>query len=142
MSGGRLTKQVLDQACTFIKKDALRIAGIDDDRDREEAIVEYRRYANRSGVSNVAALASFRLRASLDDFDVDDTALCVGNGWIDLKTGERHTLIQQKCSAKLAQRFSRFSEPRLWRQTVEQVFNKLASDRLFSESSRLQPFRR
>ena len=118
-------KQVLDQACTFIKKDALRIAGIDDDRDREEAIVEYRRYANRSGVSNVAALASFRLRASLDDFDVDDTALCVGNGWIDLKTGERHThdptkMFSQACAAN----FSRFSEARLWRQTVEQVFNR------------------
>ena len=44
-------KQVLHQAFLFIKQDAQRIAGMEDDRDREEAIVDYRRYANRSGVS-------------------------------------------------------------------------------------------
>ena len=68
-------KQVLEQAFQFIKKDAQRIAGMEDDRDREEAIVDYRRYANRSGFTNVTALASVRLLAQLDEFDTDDDAL-------------------------------------------------------------------
>ena len=70
---------------TFIQKDAERIAGTDDDRDREEAILDYRRYANRSGVTNVTLLASIRLLAILDEFDTVDGALCVANGWLDLK---------------------------------------------------------
>ena len=43
-------KQVLDAAFTFIKEDAQRIAGIADLRDREEAILDYRRYANQSEI--------------------------------------------------------------------------------------------
>ena len=53
---------------------------MEDDRDREEAIVDYRRYANRSGVTNVTALASVRLLAQLDDFDTDDDALSFEGG--------------------------------------------------------------
>ena len=34
-------KQVLDEAFWFIKKDAERIARMEDDRDREEAILDY-----------------------------------------------------------------------------------------------------
>ena len=37
-------KQVLHQAFLFIKQDAQRIARMEDDRDREEAIVAYRRH--------------------------------------------------------------------------------------------------
>ena len=70
-------KQVLHQAFLFIKEDAQRIAGMEDDRDRKEAIVDYKRYANRSGVSNVTALASVSLLAQLDEFDTDDDALSV-----------------------------------------------------------------
>ena len=83
-------KQVLEQAFQFIKKDAQRIAGMENDRDREEAILDYRRYANRSGVTNVTALASVRLLAQLDDFDTYDDALSFEGGWVDLRTNKQH----------------------------------------------------
>ena len=117
-------KEVVDLACTFIKEDATRIAVIDDDRNREEAILDYRRYANRSGVSNVTALAALRLLAQLAEFDTDDAALCVANGWVDLNTTQQHAPDASKrfslaCSAS----YSRRSESQLWRKTVHEVFN-------------------
>ena len=72
---------------TFIQQDDERIAGTDDDRDRGEAILDYRRYANRS---NVTLFASIRLLATLDEFDTGDGALCVANGWLDLKGNQLH----------------------------------------------------
>ncbi len=117
-------KQVLDAAFTFIKEDAQRIAGIADLRDREEAILDYRRYANRSGVNNVTALAAVRLLIKLDDFDTDDAALCVANGWVDLDTKQQHGPDpSKKFSLACATRYSPFSKADLWRKTVAQVFN-------------------
>ena len=118
-------KHVLDGALTFIQKDAERIASIDDDRDREEAILDYRRYANRSGVTNVTLLASIRLLATLDEFDTDDDALCVANGWLDLKGNQLHgPNPSKKFSLACAASYSGFSNADLWRRTVEQVFNR------------------
>ena len=117
-------KQVLDEAFWFIKKDAERIARMEDDRDREEAIVDYKRYANRSGVSNVTALASVRLLAQLDDFDTDDDALSVIDGWVDLRTNRRHGMDASKMfSLSCAARFSPIDRAELWRKTVNEVFN-------------------
>ena len=117
-------KQVLQQAFLFIKQDAQRIAGMDDDRDREEAIVDYRRYANRSGVSNFTALASVRLLAQLDEFDTDDNALSVNEGWVDLRTNKRHGIDASKMfSLSCAARYSPFDGAELWRRTVNEVFN-------------------
>ena len=118
-------KQVLEQAFQFIKKDAQRIAGMEDDRDREEAIVDYRRYANRSGVTNVTALASVRLLAQLDDFDTDDDALSFEGGWVDLRTNKRHAVDASKMfSLSCAARYSPIDRAELWRKTVNQVFNR------------------
>ena len=117
-------KQVLEQAFQFIKKDAQRIAGMEDDRDREEAIDDYRRYANRSGVTNVTALASVRLLAQLDDFDTDDDALSFEGGWVDLRTNKRHAVDASKMfSLSCAARYSPIDRAELWRKTVNQVFN-------------------
>ena len=117
-------KQVLDEAFWFIKKDAERIARMEDDRDREEAIVDYKRYANRSGVSNVTALASVRLLAQLDDFDTDDDALSVIDGWVDLRTNRRHGMDASKMfSLSCAARYSPIDRAELWRKTVNEVFN-------------------
>ena len=89
-------KKVLHQAFLFIKQNAQRIAGMEDDREREEAIVDYRRYANRSGVSNVTVLASVRLLAQLVEFDTDDDALRVKDGWVDLRTNKQYGIDASK----------------------------------------------
>ena len=118
-------KQVLDAALTFIKEDAQRIAVIDDDRDREEAMLDYRRYANRSGVNNVTALAALRLLAMLEDFDTDDDALCVANGWVDLRTNQQYRADpSKKFSLACSARYTRLNQADLWRRTVSQVFNR------------------
>ena len=65
---------------------------MEDDRDREEAIVDYKRYVNRSGVSNVTAFASVRLLSHLDEFDTDNDALSVIRVRPDLgRKGRRKT---------------------------------------------------
>ena len=117
-------KQVLDQAFQFIKKDAQRIAGMENDRDREEAMVDYKRYANRSGVNNVTALAAVRLLAQLDEFDTDDNALSFDGGWVDLRTNKRHAVNASKMfSLSCAARYLPTDRAELWRKTVNEVFN-------------------
>ena len=119
-------KHFLHQDFLFIKQEAQRIAGMEDDRDREEAIVDYRRYANRSGVSNVTVLASVRLLAQLDELDTDDDALSVKEGWVDLRTNKRHGIDASKMfSLSCAARYSPFDRAELWRKTVSEVFSQL-----------------
>ena len=116
-------KLIQSQAVNFISNDAERISRIDDDRDREEAIIEYRRYANRSGVSNVTALAAVKLLSGIDEFDADDLALCALNGWVNLETNKIYEPDpSKKFSLSCAANYSPTNSADLWRNTVSEVF--------------------
>lgn len=117
-------KRVLDQAIDFIKNEAYRISDINDDATRTEASQDYRRYANCAGITNITRLAAVRLLADVDDFDADDNALCVKNGWIDLTTNAiRQPSSEKQFSLCCDAKFNSTAPSELWRKTVLQVFN-------------------
>jgi len=116
-------KVVQAQALGFIKDEAQRIARIDDDRDREETEAEYRRYASKAGVNNLAQLAAVELQSNAQEFDTDDEALCAKNGWLNLKDGKLNCHDPSKrFSMSCAAGYATDRSAPLWRKTVNQVF--------------------
>jgi len=117
-------KKVLGQAVEYTMLHADRIIVMDDDEAREEAIANLRKYANRSGVSNIVEMAAWRLMRSSSEFDTDPDALAVSNGWIDLKTGRLMPSAPEKMfSLSASTNYHPSAEGKLWRKTVLEVFN-------------------
>ncbi len=65
-----------------------------------------------------------RLLAQLDEFDTDDDALSVNDGWVELRTNRRYTIDASKMfSLSCAARYSPFDCAELWRKTVHELFD-------------------